>query len=416
MANLIFTNYAYAAAGGTANRTSPARASDVINVKEFGATGDGTTNDTAAFTAWINYLQAVTAQPLTGFIPAGRYLITAPLPRITHPIGIHGAGVYRTWIVLGTAMAGDLFSFSECWRGVGGSWPNLGPTTITATSTTGVSIRDFTVLGSRSAAAGTQNAFVFYDRNDDVWMNNINCFYINGRAIYVGDVSAQTQGYMRESCFSHLKLFWCGASNTIPVVEFTSQATSAGSDGTNEIVVNDCQIYSPYGPGFWIRNEGPTSGSTRNFHIDRLRVEGNSATPAVATSDLIKIGDTTSPLAVKAISIEQMSVLLSYPAGAGVRISGASAAAVPQKIYIEGTITVGGSPSGVGLSIDGGTSIFCDLQSLAASSNTALVVGPSTLVTGPIYLNGYGQETGWSTNIDASAKFHVIKPSTIAWP
>jgi hypothetical protein len=409
-ANLPFPTYAYAASGGTALRTTPARFADIINVKEFGAAGDGVSDDTTEFAAWINFLQANTAQPLAGFIPAGKYRISAPLPRITHPIGIYGAGTYKTWLVLDTAMSGDLFSFSECWRGVGGAWPNLGPTVLTNVSTTGVVLRDFTVLGNRTSAA-TQNCFVFYDRNDDVHMENVEAYYVNGRAIYVGVLSGQTQGYMRESRFTNCKFFWCGASNTVPVVEFDSKATSTGSDGTNEIVVDNMQIYSPYGPGFLVHNTGPTSGSTRAFQVAKLRVEGNSAVPPVATSDLVKVGDTTSLLSVKGIYFSDTELLISYPGGASFRVTAAAGGAVPSQIGLQASIGVGGQPSGVGVSIDAGRLIMLDMRQLSVSAGVNhLVVGPSSLVTGQVFVNGYGQESTWQTAINATAAGQVVMP------
>ena len=60
------------AAGSTTARTLAARFADVVNVKDFGAVGDGTTNDTAAFNA------AISASITTGsslFIPAGIYIV-----------------------------------------------------------------------------------------------------------------------------------------------------------------------------------------------------------------------------------------------------------------------------------------------------------------------------------------------------
>ncbi len=414
MANLIFTNYAYQATGGTATRTSPARFADIINVKEFGAVGDGVANDTAAFTAWINYLQAVTAQPLAGFMPAGKYRITAPLPLITHPIGIYGAGCEKTWIVLDTAMAGTLFSFSDCWNA--GNWPNLGPTVNTAASAAGVTIKDFTVLGNRTAAA-QQNAFIFYDHCDEVRMDNVEIFYVNGRGIYAGAILNDTTAYMRESNFYRCKVSWCGRNNTVPAVEFTSQATAGTSDGTNAIVIEDLNIYSPYGPGLWIHNDGTTGGTTRSFLISKLRIEGNSAVPQVSTADLLLIGDTVSTSNTKGIHISDSHLVNAYPGASAFRITAPGGGTVPFNIYFEGNVAIGGGTTGVGLKIDAGRLLYFNLYELAASTGiNELVVGPGTLVSGKVYLNGYGQETTWQTSIDPTAKAQLIKPTTIAWP
>ena len=60
------------ATGSTTARTLAAHFADVVNVKDFGAVGDGTTNDTAAFNA------AISASITPGsslFIPAGIYIV-----------------------------------------------------------------------------------------------------------------------------------------------------------------------------------------------------------------------------------------------------------------------------------------------------------------------------------------------------
>jgi hypothetical protein len=53
----------------------------VINAKVFGAKGDGTTDDTAALTAWINAIDQ--ANGAFAFLPPGQYMISGPLPAIS---------------------------------------------------------------------------------------------------------------------------------------------------------------------------------------------------------------------------------------------------------------------------------------------------------------------------------------------
>lgn len=77
------------APGSTTARKLADRAADVVNVKDFGAKGDGTTDDTAAIQAAINALPLNPAAPVrspstyanggTVLLPRGRYKVTAPL-------------------------------------------------------------------------------------------------------------------------------------------------------------------------------------------------------------------------------------------------------------------------------------------------------------------------------------------------
>src|SRR5262245_56133323 len=53
-ADTTFANFAFAATGAPSARTMPDRLAEVINVKEWGATGTGRTSDTAAVQAAIN--------------------------------------------------------------------------------------------------------------------------------------------------------------------------------------------------------------------------------------------------------------------------------------------------------------------------------------------------------------------------
>ena len=80
----------FIATGGTAARSAQDRAAEVVNVKDFGAKGDGVTDDTAAMNAAMAYVRA---HPLGGgspavspqaycvkvVIPPGQYLVTGTL-------------------------------------------------------------------------------------------------------------------------------------------------------------------------------------------------------------------------------------------------------------------------------------------------------------------------------------------------
>jgi hypothetical protein len=78
-----------------------------INVQDYGATGDGTTNDQAAIQAAID---AATAANKTVYLPAGRYRVTGPLVLTNNSslIGDNlGGGDYRTLNLGGTIIELD---------------------------------------------------------------------------------------------------------------------------------------------------------------------------------------------------------------------------------------------------------------------------------------------------------------------
>jgi Pectate lyase superfamily protein len=74
--------YAFAATGAPTNRTMPDRLNDIINVKDFGAVGDGVTDDTDAITGAIvyayTYRRVAPGGGATVFFPRGTYRINRP--------------------------------------------------------------------------------------------------------------------------------------------------------------------------------------------------------------------------------------------------------------------------------------------------------------------------------------------------
>lgn len=64
------------ATGTTTPRTLSDRFADELNLRDFGAVGDGAADDTAAIQAWFS---AVVASGKEGFAPAGTYKVTSPI-------------------------------------------------------------------------------------------------------------------------------------------------------------------------------------------------------------------------------------------------------------------------------------------------------------------------------------------------
>jgi hypothetical protein len=76
-ADTPFTSFPFSATGGVTPRTMPDRLSDVKNVKDYGAIGNGTSDDTAAIQSAINWTSGAYRGVI--FFPAGTYRITSAL-------------------------------------------------------------------------------------------------------------------------------------------------------------------------------------------------------------------------------------------------------------------------------------------------------------------------------------------------
>jgi len=123
-ADTRFTDFAFPVTGGTARRTLPDRLADIINVKDYGAAGNGTTDDTTAVQAAINAAAAkgtnragLSWNGATVYFPSGQYRITQQLilPAVvsTCQVNLAGSGK-RTCVLLG--QVNDYLIYSNSWN------------------------------------------------------------------------------------------------------------------------------------------------------------------------------------------------------------------------------------------------------------------------------------------------------------
>lgn len=75
-ANTPFTSFSFPASGAPTSRTMPSRLSDVFNVKDYGAVGDGVTDDTTAIRAAIAAMWGASGRGGIVYFPPGVYQVT----------------------------------------------------------------------------------------------------------------------------------------------------------------------------------------------------------------------------------------------------------------------------------------------------------------------------------------------------
>ena len=376
---------------GWIQNTYPSYSTSMFNVANFGAKGDCVSDDSVAIArAAQAALAQAASRPASVYFPSGCYVYKTELATFTKPVSIIGDGHSKSIISVDPSFAGDVFSWSDVWNTNGG-----------------VIVAGVTIQGSRSSVS-PQNGFVFYDRADFVYMNDIETFYLNGRSLYFGGaLKNSTQAFVRESHFYNMRFFNSGAA-TSPVVEF---ATLGSGDRTNTNIIDGLDIYGPYGVGLVLR--GNLNGAAVDtLQVSKMRIEGteNGTTQA----DLLQIGDATFAGVVDNVDFSQCVLIDPYTSYAALRFTAPSSASMPYQIRFQGRIA-GGLPNGSGIVINAGRSIFLDIPAMAATVGPNLTISASPMVGGPIWINAYNQESSWTKSIDASVASIVVKP-TLANP
>jgi hypothetical protein len=356
-----------------------AYAADRLNILDYAPPGEkvdrtGGADASQALARAITAANVFTArgEPACIYVPPGTYRIATPPPAFIRAGCVTGDGPSQSILLLDKSFTGDLFAWSEAW----------------VVTTPGPRVVGLSIRGTKGATAA-QNALVFYDRNDEVFIDDLDVTDVHGRALYSGVTKATSQAYMRESHMRSLRFFGDGAPG-VPVVEFNSQGTGQ-TDATNEIRMSQVDIYAPAGPGFVIRNKG--GSSIRSITVAELRIEGLEN--GTVAADLLTIGDTVMGGNVNDVRLVDLELVDPYPGFAALRLTAPADGIAPYHVAVSGIIG-GGMPNGQGVRIDAGrNSVFH--FSFIHTLDTNVVIGPGV---SNIILDGDGDEASWSYRID----------------
>lgn len=208
----------YTATGGTTAISLADRSAQVFNVKDFGALGDNSTNDSTAINAAIAALNSATYGGCLYF-PVGTYKITATLTTITNNCNILGQGQGVSQLSFQGAIDGININFTSTGRRTA-AVNNLSLSSDQARTKTGLTYKQYnnSVLG---------NPFNFNNLTfNENWYISIN---VDNTALN------NIQGGTIENVF-------ISGSNSSPFPEYGIKLS-----GASNVTISDCAI-------FWSKN------------------------------------------------------------------------------------------------------------------------------------------------------------------
>lgn len=279
------------ATGTTTTRTLGARFGDIVNVRDFGAIGDGSNDDTAELQAALDYAYGTTGSPhgtasvtsnRSVFFPPGTYKITSPLTlRSVRGANVFGSGRFTTTIQ--NTAGGNVFATNGCEYSMFGAmqlitsgtgvgfdldWDNTGPTALQSNTFHDMFFEGgaFGCRIGNSGFMGSENLF-------------LNCFFANqttaGLATKNGNALQNTViGGNFQSCTIGI---WAGSGSVPNISGVGFQQTSTNRDieinnsQPDAYFINGCRSESQYflhvgnGPGIHVSGCVQTNATAGTF-------------------------------------------------------------------------------------------------------------------------------------------------------
>lgn len=363
------TNASFLQSGTSAvERTVQAKLSETVSVKDFGAVGDGVTDDTAAIQAALDSLSA------GGFLyfPAGTFKITSTLSSSANNLSLVGAGVGATTL-LKEFSTNNLFTLSGA----------------------KLNIRGFLVDTTLVHTAGI--VFAFTTTSGNIWMDNI----LTDKCYNIVDFTQSTQTFITNCIFNNFVndgvryRSLCGGQNYLNNVRMGLNATTNNGaglyiEGGDTYHVSNVDVTSAASP---IRLEPPANAVLVNLFFSNVTGDGVNRTSG---NSGWTINGTASGAVLRRIRLTNCWAGVNYLDG--FRIQGAddvalyncisitnqragiylAASPTPTNVKIVGCTVTGNSLNNTnvysGIEIDDYTSDFsikdCVIKPIAGMSNT----------------------------------------------
>lgn len=355
---------------GAVARTASAKMADIISVKDFGAVGDGSTDDATALQAAITAVQGTS---VTLYVPPGNYKTTAGLAA-TGATRILGAGRYGTSI----------------------SWTDLTLNVLTFTTPNPCSVESLSFSGPASASSGSVLTFTASGAAENAFSLVRDCIFAQGRK-HIVTTKASSLGI--ENCY-----FSAAAGNAV-TIENQNNVDSGDSH------ISGCTF------------SGGAAGTTSIYHVSSggLRVTNNKILGAAygyrmvlasgaATGVLVISGNSFENQTAAAIAAATLGGGATY---AGIVICGNhinnsptpisfdDATAFLSRIRITGNDITLSSAGTVGITITNASDFLVEGNSITGTGGTPTGVSVGTSCTlGKVGVNKY---TALTTNLDISS-------------
>lgn len=341
-------------------------AEDVLNVRIFGAKGDGVTEDTAAFTAAYN--AGVAAGGAYIDVPAGTFLVGNLFLQTDRSNGVHfrgqGSKVTTVKLKAGSASSGVfIFRFAD-----------------------NVSVSDMTVDGS--SVAGTDSAIYLVDCTNAVVER---CQVFGSLAGGIGFNSVQT-GAIRDNEVSR--------SATSPGSNYSLLCLSGSSRSVNITISGNICQNSPiqiYDTDYAVISNNVVNGAGFGALIGVgngkfATVIGNSLSNGVGTDEN---GVAVQGIENNASGSTIIGNTISNVAGGGIDSFGPNCVIVGNTITDAGTVTSGASKNSFGISL---------------ASNLVDLDASGTLVAGNVVRNSAGTtcEYGYGETVNSMTGIQVL--------
>ena len=406
---IVTTQGTYSATAATLTQSSTSGSGTGATFTSLFVTGGSFTygtDDTNAISTAFNYEMQLdkTGTPKCIYMPSGVYLVTSALPTFYHSNGcVMGDGSNKTSLQAAPSLTNDVLSWSEDWAGVGGTAFGA-PSPLLSQQTVGPVLKNIGIAGDQSSG-NIQHAVTFYDRNDQVDMENVSVSFMTGSCLRMGYLKNTTQSYVRESQFNNIHCFDAGTS-TAPAIDVN---TNSNADGTNELDFNTINIYAPYGPGFVIHSVGPSG--TRGIHVNQLRVEGEQGDVGLYQGDLVRIGDSSTSAINDSIQFTQLHILNPYLGYAAFKVTADSAADQPYYIDVTDGDIDAAPGYGRALELDAGRFMNFEFNGGLNSIDYNLYAGPSPLLGGSNIVSNGNNESSLYAFIASSSVASVMVPN-----